>query len=68
MMITMMLAAALGAQVPAVPAASDSMAHHQMNMAKSAGHEAMDCCKDCCKDMADKHEEHGSGHADHSGE
>ena len=65
-MITMIFAAALTAQAPAAPAAADPMAHHEMNMTKGAEHKDMDCCKDCCKDMAGKHEEHGSGHADHS--
>jgi hypothetical protein len=57
-MMTLIAAAALAAQAPAAPA-HDPM----MKTGATAEHKA-DCCKDCCEDMAEKHESHGSEHAE----
>lgn len=65
-MITLIAAAALAAQDPAVPAqAAPAMADHAQHQQGKPSEKGMDCCNDCCKDMAKMHEGHDKGMSDH---
>ena len=71
----MLIAAAIAAAQPAVPASPPATAQpphsHEMHMAQGGDHKAMDCCKDCCKDMEKGHSgqdmDRMQDHQQHSG-